>query len=541
LEKLAVERSVRLWANPKYVFDEKEAEWAIGIIAIFKHTKGDYKGILFQLTGWQKYFIAHLFGLKYKSSGLRVTKKALLEIAKKGGKSEFAAAIGVVMAFMDGEQTAECYTVANKRDQAKFSYDSAKEMVKYIKKDDGLPDVRIYDSQQSYMLISKLENEDVTPDGSFFKAIATDSGTLDGVFPHLGLIDEYHAAPDTSIADNLESGMVSRSQPLLLIITTRGFHIQGPLWNLEQSYTLILEGLAENDEVFVLIFAMDEGDDWEDEKNWEKANPSIGLTPTWEGLRSQLATALTEGAERLNSFKTKNLNLWVESAKAWIEREDYMQAGTDFDEKILLGRRCFAGLDLAASKDLTAWVLLFPPTNEDPKFRCLSRFYVPAGNAMKRTKLDKVPYMDWAENGWIVLTDKRTTDYAVVEAQIVEDFSQFNIVKANYDRFNSSDLINRLEELELEMHSFNQSFVSFSPAVSALEKIVLEGLFDHQNNPVLAWNFRNAVLKQDAGGNVRLDKAKSRERIDGAVAAAMAKAAYLDFKDEPEPSGILVW
>jgi len=529
--------------DDRYDFVESEAEWAINVIASLRHTKGDYMGRPFQLMDWQKFFLAFIFGLKHKESGLRVIKKVLLCISKKGGKSELAGAISVLMAFFDGEKAAEVYSVANKKDQALYCWNSGKVMVDYLKSEDKLPDVRVYNSQQNYELVSKLEGGDIEPDGSFFRAIATDSGTLDGVFPHLSCVDEYHEAKDTSIPDNLESGSVGRSQPLLMITTTRGFNIHGPLWQLEQRYIQILDGTIENDEVFPLIFSMDDEDDWEDEKNWEKSNPGIGQAPSWEGLRSQYKTAKTEGATRMTSFITKNLNRWQKTNTTWIKREDYMQAATDFDEKDLHGRLCYGGLDLATVKDLCTWTLLFPPTEDDPKFRSLTRSWCPEEGAEHRTRTDKVPYLDWADRGWMVLTPGKTTDYGYIEAQIKSDFSVFDVHFANYDRFNASQLINDLLTDGIEMVAFNQSFINFSPAVLGMEKEILDGLWDHQNNPVVAWCFQNVMLKTDAGGNVRIDKAKSREKVDAAVSNAMAYAAYLEYKEEePEITGeIMVW
>jgi phage terminase large subunit-like protein len=543
LELLSVQRCVRLMNDTRYVFDAEEAGWAIDVISGFKHTKGDFKGKRFQLMDWQKFFLAYIFGLKHKGSGLRVTRKVLLCIAKKGGKSELAGAISVLMAFFDGEQAAEVYSVANKKDQALYCWNSGKVMMDYLKAEGKMSDIRVYNSQQNYELVSKLDALDNSPDGSFFRAISADSGTLDGVFPHLSCVDEYHEARDSSIPDNLESGSVGRAQPLLIITTTRGFNVLGTLWQLEQRYISILEGSIENDEVFPLIFSMDDKDDWEVEANWEKSNPGIGQAPPWEGLRSQYVTAVTEGATRMTSFITKNLNRWQKTNTTWIKREDYMQASTDFDEKILHGRLCYGGLDLATVKDLAVWSLVFPPTQDDPKFRTISRSWCAEDRAKHRAMQDKVPYMDWAAGGWLTLTPGKTIDYEYIRAQIISDFSVFEVHHANYDRFNASQLINELLIEGIEMVAFNQSFMNFSPAVLGMEKEILDGLWDHQNNPVVAWCFQNVMLKQDAGGNVRIDKSRSREKVDAAVANAMAYAGYLEYKeDEQESTGeIFVW
>lgn len=531
LERLAVDLALRRMNDPRYTFDEDDALWAIEVISTFKHTKGDYKGRPFELLDWQKFFIALIFGLKFKSSGLRVTRKVLLVIAKKGGKSELGGAIGLLMAFYDGENTAECYTAANKRDQAAFSFDSAKVMTKFLKAEGELEDVTVYDSHVNMELKSS--------EGSSFKATASDASKQDGVFPHFGMIDEYHEARDSAMPDNLESGMVSRAQPLLLIITTRGFNYMGALWQMEQKYESILDGSVEDDSVFPLIFCMDEGDNWEEEKNWEKSNPGIGQTPNWEGLRQQYVSAKNEGGQKLVSFKTKNLNIWEKAASAWIAREDYLKGSSDFDTSILAGRTCYGGLDLATVRDLTAWTLLFPPTDDDPKFYVLSRFWCPEDNARVRATRDKVLYLDWSDQGHLTLTPGNTTDYSYIEQAVLESCQSYDVKLAYYDRFNASPLVASLILADAPMEPFNQSTINFSSPIETLEKTILDGLLDHQNHPVLAWCISNVVLKSDAGGNIRFDKGSSREKIDGAVALGMSFAGYLTNKKDEKIEDII--
>lgn len=534
LERLSVERSVRLWNDPKYEFDEEDANWAIETISSFRMTKGERTGECLALFGWQKFWLAHVFGLKYKGEDRRVVTKALLCIAKKGGKSEFAAAVGVLMCFLEGENVAEGYTVANKREQAKYSFDSAKGFTKYAQAEGGLPDIRVYDSQQSYELVSKIKNSERDPDGSFFRAIASDSGTLDGCFPHFGLVDEYHEAPDSTIPDNLESGMVSRKQPLLLIITTRGFNYKGVLWQLEQKYELILTGVVENDSIFPLIFALDEGDDWEDEKMWEKANPGIGVAPTWEGLRSQYRSAKTEGQSKLVSFKTKNLNIWEKTARTWVPLHIMKKGSSRFDEKMLVGRTCYGGLDLAQVRDLAAWTMLFPPTEDDPVFRLICRTYCPEERVLKRTKEEQVPYADWAADGWLNATPGNVIDYKYIGADIRRDAQTFDLVHAYYDRYNSSDLVISLQEDGINLESFAQTTVNFNAPIVSLELDIVQGQFNYGDNPVVEWAFQNVQIKMDAGGNMRFDKANSKDKIDPAVATAMSRASFMN-APEPEP------
>lgn len=527
LERLAVELAVKRMNDKRYYFDEDEAQWALDVIGTFRHTKGDYKGKLFSLLNWQKFLTAFIFGLKHKKSGYRVTRKLLLVIAKKGGKSEYAGALDVLLAFYDGEPSAECYIAANKRDQARFVFDSARVIVKQLQEPlpewgvlPELQDVKIYNSHVNMELRSS--------EGSFIKAIAADPDSMDGVFPHGATIDELHAGTGTGMIDNLESGAVSRSQSLTKITTTRGFNYLGALWQMERQYESILDGSVEDDSVFPLIFSMDDDDDWQDEKNWEKANPGIGVTPTWDNLRVQYKNALAEGGHKLVSFKTKNLNIWEKAATAWISREKYMQVSTDFNEDELIGKTCYGGLDLAVVRDLTAWALLFPPEKEGEPVKMLVKFWHPEDGARKREQKDKVPYELWRQKGWITFCPGDTIDHDYIKDQILIDMQRFDLRHVYYDRYNTSQLMPSLITQGAPMEPFSQSFTNFNAPICALEKCILDGQFDHQNNPILAWNFSNVVLKMNAGGSVIFDKDKSRDRIDGAVAAAMSYASWMN-------------
>lgn len=547
-EKLAIELFLRRCKDERYYFDEEEAEWALKVIGTFRHTKGDFKGTPFSLFPWQKFVTAWIYGLKRKDTSLRVTRKVLIVISKKGGKSEYAGALAVVESFYMGEQGAECYSVANARDQAKYCFNSARIIVEQLQHpldewdvDPELEDVTIYNSHVNMELRSS--------EGSSFKAVAANSEKQDGFFPQFGVVDEYHAATDTDLPDNIESGMVSRAQPLLAIITTRGFNIGGPLWELERNYDAILSNDVENDDVLPLIFEMDQGDDWEDEKNWEKSNPAIGISPSWEGLRSEFRKAKTEGATREISFKTKNLNLWEKTNRTWLRREDYNRVATDFDVNELEGMTCYGGLDLATVRDLTALTYWFPPCDRFDQFRVFCRFYIPEETARKRATEDAVPYLDWAANGHLTLTPGNVTDYSVIEADILSDMQRFDVRQINYDRYNSSDLVSRLVAEDAPMNPFAQTTTYFNDPIRFLEKTVLGGELDHGLHPVLAWNVANVQIYTDTSGNVKFNKGKSqgqgtsggKKRIDGAVALAMSVAAYLSRSEEADLSNAIMF
>jgi phage terminase large subunit-like protein len=526
LERLAVERFVRLCKDPRYVFDKAEARHVLQILGCLRHTKGKYYGKLWQLLPWQAFFFAYIFGLKHKDTGLRVTRKVLLCMAKKGGKSEVGGALGVLMSFFDGEQGAECYSAANKYDQAKFCWDAAKVMLTQLKEENEYiqGNLKVYDSITTRAVLNQGSN-------SFFKPIAADAKTLDGVNPHLGVVDEYHEAADDSIPNNLESGMVSREQPLLCIVTTRGFNSNGVLRQLEDRYTEILEGQLENDAVFPLVFALDEGDDWNDEKVWPKANPGIGITPSWEGLREQYNKATTEGATSEVNFKTKNMNVWSNVASVWIQDDIITRDNTTYTIDDIPRQKCYAGLDLAQTRDIAALSLFFPGEN-GAKSRHITRYYCPEDTIIERSRKDRVPYSQWVADGWLMATPGNVIDYSFIEADVYAVAARFDMELMYFDPYNGSKLIPDLAGAGIPCEPLRQSAMQFNAPIKELERQFLGGMFDNGKDPVMRWMAGNVVLYTDGNGNVKFDKGKSREKIDGMVALAMAVGAYVFHRDK---------
>ena len=576
LERLAVERFLRLCADDRYYFDEDVAQQVIDIIGCFRHTKGKYYGKLWQLLPWQAFFFAYIFGMKHKDTHLRVTRKVLLCMAKKGGKSEVGGALGVLMTYFDGEQGAECYSAANKYDQARFCWDAAKVMLKQLAQENEYiaANLKIYDS----ITTRGIQSDDTS---SFFKPISADAKTLDGVNPHLGIVDEYHEASDTSIPDNLESGMVAREQPLLAIVTTRGFNSRGVLRQLEDTYIAILEGKLENDSVFPLVFSLDDGDDWQDESVWPKANPGIGITPSLEGLREQYKKAVTEGATSEVNFRTKNMNVWTNVASVWIQDEIWTRDTTDYNDQDLLGRVCFAGLDLASTRDIAAFTMLFPPSEEGEKYKQITRYYCPEDQIRERSRVDRVPYEQWVADGWLTATPGDVIDYDYIENDIANAAAMFDLQGVFFDRHRAAKVIPAVIESGIECTPFAQTPGAFNDPLVELERAVVgtqwiivskpagnvpiyktpelfdisrkdhevgdivfvesertyyrkSGIFDQGKDPIMRWMAGNVVIYMDGNGNIKFDKSKAREKIDGMVALGMAFGSYLANKKDEE-------
>ena len=530
LELAAVKRWSQFEADPDIYYDEKGVERVIQIFRLLKHTSGEYYGKRFQLLPWQIFVLSWIFGWKYKESGYRVTRKAYVEVAKKNGKSELAGAIGLYGAFFDGEMGAECYSAANKYDQATICWNAGKVMAtQFMQESKKFASIcKVYDSITTRGL-KNVQGE------SSFKPIAADSKTLDGVRPHFAIIDEYHEAKDDSILRNLASGMVNRTQPLLFIITTAGFNINGPCHQYRKVVNDIVSGKKEDKSTFGLIFTANKDDDWNDEKTWQKANPSIGTTPSWDGLRTEYTKALNEGQSAEINFKTKNLNIWVRQSKTWITDKIWMQGNKTESEEKLMGSECYAAVDLSTKWDLTCFGLLFPPTPERDSFIFKAKYYCPQEGATFRAKKDGVPYLDWAKDKHLYLTEGNVTDFNAVQLDIQEAMQNYSVQKVYYDPWQSTQFASELFADGVPMEQFRQTVVNYNEPIREMEALISKGQIWHGGDPVLRWMAGNITLKTNHTGLVMFDKDKSQEKIDGMVVLAMCYAAYMDSKKGQRP------
>ncbi len=519
--KLAVKRHEDdLKKDWKYHFDEKEADKAIRFFQILRHTKNEWAGKHFNLKPFQGFIIGSIFGWKDKD-GYRRYRKAYAKVSRKNGKTELAGGIGLYGFLMDGENTPEIYTAATKKKQAKIAFDVMKTMLDSLMKD----------SKHIAKLIKESNKHSVIKaDGGFINYLGKDSDTEDGSNPHFGIIDEYHAHPDSDILKVIETGMGSRRQPLVFIITTAGMNKKSVCNDFERDVCQqVLKGTKKNEQLFCIMFDLDNPEDWTDKSQWIKANPNIGDSPLWGYMDGQYTNAITEGASALRQFQTKNLNVWTTNEKAWFTEGVLEKCNYPIDLHILEGKKCFGGLDLASVRDLTAFVLFFP-ADEDLKYPVvLSFFFVPKDMAEVRSKKDSVKYLDWIDEGYIIGTPGNVTDYAYIRNTILEAAEKYDIEAIAYDRYNSSQTIIELQQEEINMEPMGQGFVSMNAPTKEIEKMVLKSEINHLDNPVLLWNFDNVVIVNDAAGNMKIAKDKSTEKVDGAVAEAMAVAEWLDY------------
>jgi len=510
--RMAVERHVHdLEAGETrgLYFDEREAKLKIAFFSLLKHSKGEWAGQTIRLEPWQQFIKWVLFGWK-RADGRRRFRTAYIEVARKNGKSTDAAGTGLNLMLADGEPGAEVYSAATKRDQARITHAEATRMAKSspaIRKE-----VKIY-----------KDNIHIMDTASKYEPLGADSDTMDGLNVHAAIIDEVHAHKNRDTWDVLETATGSRRQPLMYAITTAGFDRQSLCWDMHEYTEKILEGIIEDDAWFGIIFTIDEGDDWEDEGVWVKANPNLGVSKKWDDMRA-LAAKAKQMPSALNAFLRLHLNVWTQVETKWVNIGRWILCGEMVDATGLRGRTCYGGLDLSSSIDISALALVFPPQAEEDKYQVLVRFWVPEYAMHERSKKDRVPYDAWVRQGYITATPGDVIDYDYILAQIDEDAQNYDLKEIAFDRWGATKMVSELQERGGEdwMVQFGQGFASMSPPMKELERIYMDGKLAHGNNPVLNWMADNLVAREDPAGNIKPDKEKSREKIDGVVALIMA-------------------
>lgn len=487
-------------------FDEAAAEKAISFFSLLKHYKGKFKGQPFHLLPWQAFFIALLFGWK-KADGNRRFSYAYLKVSRKNGKTTLASGICLYGLIADGESGSEVYTSATTRDQASICFKDATEII---------------NADPNLKSIVEVWKNSITfsANASFLKPVSSEAGNLDGLNPHIALVDEYHAHKTDEVFNVMKSGMGSRTQPIHLTITTAGFNRTSPCYTYEKTCKKILQGELEDDSQLALIFDLDEEDDYLDEANWIKANPSLGSTPSVEFLRREVQQAKNNPSQLVNLL-TKNFNKWTDSSSTWIEYEKWKEnkIPDHIDDDYLSTLDCFGALDLSSTRDITSFTKTWV---DDGKVYSRNIYYIPEDTLWARVKKDRVRYDLWVEEGWIKVTPGNTLDYGFIKNDIMEDMDRFQLKGIAFDRWNSDQLVIWLTGEGVEMYPHGQGFVSMSAPAKKFETMVYQKQFLHDGNPVTAWMLGNVELSTDPSGNIKPDKKKSPEKIDGIVSGIMS-------------------
>jgi phage terminase large subunit-like protein len=488
-------------------FDERAGEKAITFFKFLKHTKGSqFAGKPFVLSPWQAFIVWSLFGWK-KADGTRRFNYAYVEVAKKNGKSTFAAGIAHYCFVADKEPGAEIYTAASNRDQAKIVFNEAKNMVKSSA--DLKKRVTVYEHS---MFI------DITM--STFKPLSSDQDSFEGKNPSCTIFDEYHVQKTNDLFDNIKSAMASRVNPLLFVITTAGKSRTSPCYDYRAMIVEILKGVKQQDNIFGIIYTLDEGDDWDNPEIWYKSNPNLDVSVNRSFLEDELKECKNRESAVIN-FKTKNLNVWTDQAKGWIPDETWMKCAGKIDINELKGQVCYGGLDLAASVDINALALYFPIAK-----KALFWFWIPEEKVKQRE--DRVDYRLWHKLGVINITEGAVIDIDRLTAEIMEILRLFDVKSIAIDPAKAyNGVVQNLQKEDVTLSQFRQGFISMDAPTKELERLILSADISHGGNPVLRWMAANVELRTDPAGNIKIDKAKSTDKVDGMVAFVMAIGEYM--------------
>lgn len=523
-------------ASFPYRYDDNKAVRAINFIEQLSHTKGKWasryggRNNKIKLEPWQKFHIGSIFGW-IRSDGTRRFRRAYIEVARKNGKTTEGAAIANYAFFGDRprETGPEIYFAATKQEQAALAWRESKMQI--IRHPVLAKRAKVYESKQ---IITQPGDP-----AARSRPLGRDSKTEDGLNPHFALIDEYHAHPDSSLLDVLESGMGARSQPLILIITTAGLDKTGPCFNQEHAMAVgLLEGSLDPvpEDTFAIIYTIDDGDDWTDPEVWQKANPNLNVSVNKDYIESRVKIALASPAKQ-NEVKTKNLNIWTQAATRWITDERWIACNEKYAEDSLDGRHCSIGMDLSSTTDLTALAIPFKPVSPTEPWKFLYRFFMPEENLLERERQDKVPYTLWAEQGLIITTPGNVIDYDWVEEEIRQLSGKYIIDEIVYDPWKAQEIVNHLSP-EFTMVPCAQRYNPMALYSDTFEKKVLSREIAHNMHPIMRWMISCTEVKSDRQGNIMPMKPRREttgKRIDGVVASIMAlgRAVVLD---EADPS-----
>ncbi|MEA4900586.1 terminase large subunit [Desulfitobacterium sp.] len=492
------------------VYDKNAADYAVSFIQALKHTKGTWAGQPFDLIDWQERIIRDVFGI-LKPNGYRQFNTAYIEIPKKNGKSELAAAIALLLTCGDGEERAEVYGCAADRQQASIVFEVAKDMVTMCPA--LAKRVKIMATQKRLIYI---------PTGSYYQVLSADVANKHGFNTHGVIFDELHTQPNRKLFDVMTKGSGdARMQPLYFLITTAGDNQNSICWEVHQKAKDIIEGRKKDATFYPVIYGATQEDDWTDPKVWKRVNPSLGITVGIDKVKAACESAKQNPSEE-NSFRQLRLNQWVKQAVRWMPMDKWDKCAFPVDEKALEGRVCYGGLDLSSSTDITAFVLVFPPEDEDDKYAILPFFWIPEDNIELRVKRDHVYYDLWERQRFLQTTEGNVVHYGFIEAFIKQLGTKYNIREIAFDRWGAVQMVQNLEGMGFTVVPFGQGFKDMSPPTKELMKLTLEEKLTHGGHPVLRWMMDNIYIRTDPAGNIKPDKEKSTEKIDGAVATIMA-------------------
>lgn len=520
--KLACQRMLDWTKRDDIYFDEADIDKKIRFVQKLKHSEGKHAGENFILLPYQQWMYSNIFGWKYKDNNKRVIKNAILLLSRKAGKTFFGSSLALTVALCDGQKSPEIDFIANSSQQAAIAFRHCSEQAKSI------------DPKEK--LVKRFRHNLYSPvTGARINVLASDTSKLDGLGAAFFLQDEGHEARSFEVWNILKTSQGAIENPLAVGISTCGFHIGEtyPLYNQWSYGTRVLNKIIEDDSWFFAFYQLDDDDDWKDESVWIKANPSLGHTVGYDYMRDQIRSAINTPANEV-SIKTKNLNMWCQSADVWIPAEKVHEVMEEVNIEDYKNEITFGGIDLSTIGDLSSISICIPPNadreiNPD-KFIFRSWVFVP--QEALETSANREYYKEWKRRGWVHVTEGNVIDYNYILKTLLGVSKEVELVDVAYDSYNATQFVINAEAEGLPMASYSQTISNFNAPTKFFTMLVLSKKCIIDNNPVFDWMMANVEIGEDHNSNQKPFKAQSNKnnKIDAVISSLMGLGAYLNSK-----------
>lgn len=494
-----------------YYYDKAAADKVVNWIEKYiTHVKGELAGGPLILEKWQKEDILRpVFGIKRKSDGLRRFRTVYIEIPRKNAKSTLGAAIGLYLLLADGEPGCEVYGAAGDVFQAHIIFDIAKGMIHQN------PDLSARCRAWQYSITPKRK------ENSFYKVISAEAKTKYGFNAHGIIVDEFFVQPNRELWDALTTSTGSRRQPLTIAITTSGFDKETICYEIHEYAVKVKNGIIKDDSFLPVLYSAEMEDDIYSIKVWKKANPGFGSIVKEEYIREQVNKIKNQPSFE-STFRRLHLNQWVGTAETWIPDDIWMSCSGKPEFK----GPCYGGVDLSTVGDISAYVLFWPETNS---IKCY--LFVPEESVHDRSRREGINYDTWTKQGHLIATPGNVIDYDYILKAMIESREMYDVRGIGFDRYLIQDLANKFSQADVNLETWplvpvGQGYVSMSEPTKSIERMAHGGEMRHGGNPVLRWMCSNVQIESDAAGNIKMSKKRSREKIDGMVALAMAISSW---------------
>lgn len=510
-----------------YIWDEARAMAPCAFIEVLPHIKGKWAGSPIRLEDWQCFILTTVFGW-VDAEGYRRYRTVYIEVPRKNAKSTLSSGVGLYMAFADGEGGAEVYSAATTREQAGIVFKDAWRMARHPSISGAL--------KKRFGVSTTAHSVHNERTASLFRALSAEGSTLDGLNIHCAIVDELHAHKTRSVWDVLETATGSRTQSLIWAITTAGTDQSGICYEVRTYLTKILDGVVEDDSMFGIVYSLDDGDDWTDEGNWQKANPNYGVSVFPLDIK-RLAKKAAEMPAAQNNFLTKRLNVWCSASTAWMNMLTWKRcADPSLSINEFRGLPCYVGIDLATKVDMAAGAVVFP---RGGKYYLFCKYWLPEETVRNSANSQ---YSGWAREGLLETTPGNVIDYTYIEDWLRMLADQFEVRAVGYDPFHATQFATGMLTEGFPMVEVRPTVMNFSEPMKSLEAFALEGKLGHDGDPILSWMVSNVVCKFRGanGDDIYPVKERPENKIDGVVASLMALGRAMFTEQETYVVGRLV-